>query len=57
MKWKTKVIERNVLWHDYLAILPVKTMDGHTVMFETVLRKWKLHMDHGKYVYKLKDVE
>lgn len=51
MKWKTSPKEYNTEWHKVFIWLPTKTQDGYTVMLETVWRKWRVHMDGGKYIY------
>lgn len=52
MKWKTKEQIKDTNWHEYFVWWFTKTEDGYTVIFETVWRKWKVHMSDGYYVFR-----
>ena len=52
MKWKTKEQIKNTNWHEHFVWWFTKTEDGYTVIFETVWRKWKVHMSDGYYVFR-----
>ena len=57
MRWKTKESTKNTEWHRVFVwnpIKPVKTLDGYTVIFEHVWRRWKVQANNGYYVYRVR---
>jgi len=54
MKWKTKQKVYDTEWHLVFAWKPIKTEDGFSVFLEKVYRRYKIHLNGGSYIYKLK---
>lgn len=52
MKWKVKDKPKQTDWCKIFAWKPIKTENGYIVWLEYVYKRYKIHMDGGKYVYK-----
>ena len=58
MKWKIKDKPKDTSWHKkFIWFWPVKTEDGYKACLQTVWRRYRVHMDSGKYVYRIDLIE
>lgn len=51
MKFKIKDKPKNTEWHKVFAWKPRRMENGDYIWLESIYRRYRVHMDSGKYIY------